>query len=81
MERPFGVTLLAILWILQALVAFAGAAAMGALTAFVEEILGEAAVEAGFIATIFSAVAIVAVIFGVIYLLIAYGLWTGQGWA
>ena len=79
-NRPFGVTVLAILWILEALGAFGVAAIIGTLTAYLETMIG-GAIGTEFITTIGSAVTVVAVIFGIIYLLIAYGLWTGQGWA
>jgi len=75
-ERPFGVTILAILAIIEALMAFGAAAIVGTMFAWLETI-----VPGGFFAGMGLIVAAVAAIFGIIYLLIGWGLWTGQGWA
>lgn len=81
MERPFGVTILAILAILNALMAFGSAALAGTMFAWLEALSGGFGGPSGFFAGIGLIVASVAAIFGIIYLLIAWGLWTGQGWA
>lgn len=76
-ERPFGVTVLAILEIIGGLILmgtgiiFFGAAGMVGVVPF-----------AGWaFAWMFIAVAIVLVILGLFAFVIAYGLWTGKGWA
>jgi len=78
MERPFGVTILAVLAIIEALGCFGMAALVGALFAMIEASVPEAS---GMFAGIGLIVTAIAAIVGLIYLLIAWGLWTGQGWA
>jgi len=78
MERPFGVTIISILAVLQALGAFGSAALVGTIFAMIESTVPEAT---GMFAGIGLIVAAIAAIVGLIYLLIAWGLWTGQGWA
>lgn len=80
MERPFGVTILAILTIIDALMAFGVAALVGSLFAFLEALSGGFGVS-GFFAGIGLIIAGISAIIGLIYLLLAWGLWTGQGWA
>lgn len=70
MERPFGVTILAILTAINGLVSFGLAAFVGILSTLT-----------GLFAIIAMVVSVVAVIFGLIYLLLAWGLWNGKGWA
>lgn len=83
MERPFGVTILAILAIIEALMCFGGAALAGTMFAWLETLSGGYGYgpSTGFFAGIGLVVAGIAAIVGIIYLLIAWGLWTGQGWA
>lgn len=78
MERPFGVTLLAILAAIEALMAFGSAALAGTIFAMMEGLVPEAS---GMFVGIGLIVAAISAIIGIIYLLIAWGLWTGQGWA
>jgi MFS family permease len=75
-ERPFGVTILAILAIIEALVAFGAAALVGTMFAWMESMI-----PGGFFAGMGLIIAGVVAIFGIIYLIIGWGLWTGQGWA
>jgi len=81
MERPFGVTILAILAGIEALGCFAMAALVGTLFAWLET----SWVEYGYGPSPFTgiglAVTAIAAIIGLVYLLIAWGLWTGRGWA
>jgi len=79
MERPFGVTLLAILAIIDALMAFGTASMVGFMFGMMESMIpgGAGSIFAG----IGMIIAGIAVIFGLIYLLLAWGLWTGKGWA
>jgi MFS family permease len=79
MERPFGVTLLAILAIIDALMAFGTASMVGFMFGMMESMIPGGA--GGIFAGIGMIIAGVAVIFGLIYLLLAWGLWTGKGWA
>jgi len=83
MERPFGVTILAILIGIEALMAFGSAALVGTIFAWIETMIPSTNGYAptGFFTGIAIIVAAVAAIIGLIYLLIAWGLWTGQGWA
>lgn len=83
MERPFGVTILAILAILNALIGFGVAAFAGMMFAWMGALTGGFGYGpgAGFFAGIGLVVAGIATIIGIIYLLVAWGLWTGQGWA
>jgi MFS family permease len=78
MERPFGVTLLAILAIIDALMAFGAASIVGFMFGMMGSMIPGAG---GIFAGIGMIIAGVAVIFGLIYLLLAWGLWTGKGWA
>ena len=77
-SRPFGITLLAILHILQAVIYFVGGLALVALGAFIRR---------GFFGThrflhgLVSVIGVVLVIVGLLYLGLAWGLWTGKGWA
>jgi hypothetical protein len=80
MGRPFGVTILAILAILDALIAFGAAAVVGTLFAWLETFSGSYGFG-GFFAGLGLVIAGVAAIIGLIYLLLGWGLWTGQGWA
>jgi hypothetical protein len=79
MERPFGVTILAILAVIDALVFFGLAALAGLIVSWVGIFMpGVLKVLISGIASIFC---VVAAIFGLIYLLLAWGLWSGRGWA
>jgi len=77
-SRPFGITLLAVLHILQAVIYFVGGLALVALGAFIRR---------GFFGThrflhgLVSVIGVVLVIVGLLYLGLAWGLWTGKGWA
>ncbi|MEM0011094.1 MAG: hypothetical protein QXP86_06605 [Nitrososphaerota archaeon] len=76
-ERPFGVTVLAILEIIGGLIligtgAFIGAAGMMAgMVPYVGWAFGPA----------FLALGVVIILIGLFSFVIAYGLWTGKGWA
>jgi lysylphosphatidylglycerol synthetase-like protein (DUF2156 family) len=76
--RPFGVTLLAILHVLQAILFFLGGIALIALGAFIRRgffgihrLLSGAA----------SLIGVVVIVIGLLYLGLAWGLWSGKGWA
>jgi len=85
MERPFGVALLSILAMIQAILGFVVAALAGIIFAWLETIMVEdyayGPLEPGFFTALGIVVAVVCALFAIIYLLIAWGLWTGQGWA
>lgn len=77
-SRPFGVTLLAILHLLQAVLFFLGGIALIAIGAIVarsmfgiHRFLGGAT----------SLIGVVLVVLGLLYLGLALGLWMGKGWA
>ncbi|PUA31208.1 MAG: hypothetical protein B9J98_07360, partial [Candidatus Terraquivivens tikiterensis] len=76
-ERPFGVTILAILEIIGGLILLGTGASFG-----VVGMMAGAVPYAGFVLgpIIFTLVAIF-VILGLLCFVIAYGLWTGKGWA
>lgn len=91
-ERPFGVTVLAILEIISALFSLGAGALMLMGAGFFGAIMGEILPEApplpslagflvGLLAGIFLVIGVAMVILGMIYFSIAYGLWTGKGWA
>jgi hypothetical protein len=79
MERPFGVTILAVLTVINALVSFGLSALVGVIFGWVGALVP--GVFGGFLAAIAIIFSIVAVAFGLIYLLLAWGLWSGKGWA
>lgn len=81
MERPFGVTILAILALIEALGCFAIAGLIGTLFAWLESSWTAYGLGASPFAGIGLAVTAIAAIIGLLYLLIAWGLWTGKGWA
>jgi len=86
-ERPFGVTVLAILEIISALFSLGAGAlmlmAVGFIGAIIEEMPGGywGAGFSGLVAGMLIAIGVVMVILGLISLFIAYGLWTDKGWA
>ena len=76
--RPFGITLLAVLHVLQAILFFVGGIALITLGAFVgrgffgaHRLLGGAA----------SLIGVVLVFVALLYLVLGWGLWSGKGWA
>ena len=88
--RPTGVAVLAILAAIGGILALIGAAALGILAGAMEEFMESIMLEYGaavipgmgeFIEALVLAIAAVAAIFGILYLIAAYGLWTGKGWA
>ncbi len=79
MERPFGVTILAILTAINGIISFGLVAFVGIIFAWIGEFVPRALT--GLFAIIAIVVSVVAVIFGLIYLLLAWGLWSGKGWA
>ena len=77
-SRPFGITLLAVLHVLQAIVFFLGGIALIAIGAFIRRgifgmhrFLGGAA----------SLIGVVIIVVGLLYFGLAWGLWGGRGWA
>ena len=88
--RPTGVAVLSILAAIGGILCLIGAAVLGILAGAMEEFIESAMEEYGagvipgageFISAIVMAIAAVAAIFGVLYLIAAYGLWVGAGWA
>lgn len=82
-QRPFGVTILAILEIIGGLLELGVGALMFTAAALFGSLIPEEEVSGlgGFLTGLFSVIGIIFVIIGLIALFIAYGLWTGQGWA
>ncbi len=83
--RPTGVTILAILEIIGGIFSLLAAAALFALGALVGEAgmeMGEALPGIGFLAgTLAALLGGVFIITGLVAFLLAYGFWTGKGWA
>ncbi len=79
MERPFGVTILAVLEVINALLSFGLAVLAGAILSWIGFMMPGAL--KGLIAGIALIVSVVAAAFGLIYLLLAWGLLSGKGWA
>jgi len=88
--RPTGVAVLSILAAIGGILCIIGAAALGILAGAMEELIETILIEYGsglipgaseFIAAMVMVIAAVAAIFGILYLIAAYGLWTGMGWA
>ena len=88
-KRPLGITILAILEAIGGIICIGlsiiGIVLVGVLlqmiTGFVSEAMPEMGIFGGFLEMIALVAAIVLLIFGLISLLLAYGLWTGKGWA
>ncbi|MEM2806806.1 MAG: hypothetical protein QXU45_07495 [Candidatus Bathyarchaeia archaeon] len=86
-ERPFGVTVLAILEIISALFSLGAGALMLMAAGFIGAIMGEMPGVpevpglGGLVAGMLIAIGVIMVILGLISFFIAYGLWTGKGWA
>ena len=76
-NRPFGISLLAILHILQAILCFVGGIALFAFGAFVHRGFG----MHRFLGGIASFIGVVVLVIGLLYLGLAWGLWFGKGWA
>ena len=77
-KRPFGVTLLAVLHVIQAVVVFLIGVALVAVGEFVSRRLFGVP---HLLREILWVIGGVLIIFGLLYLVLAYGLWTGKGWA
>lgn len=76
--RPLGVTLLAVLHILQAVVFFLGGIVLVVLGAFIGRGLFGLP---RFLNGVVSLIGVVVVVIGLVSLVLAWGLWTGKGWA
>jgi len=77
-SRPLGITLLAMLHVLQAVILFFGGIALIALGAFIRRgLFGIPRFLHGAV----SLIGVVVVVVGLLYLGLAWGLWTGKGWA
>ena len=88
--RPSGVAILSILAALGGILCLIGAAVLGILAGtwseFIETMVEEYGAGAipgvgGFLTGIIMAIAAVAAIIGILYLINAYGLWVGKSWA
>lgn len=77
-HRPFGVTFLAVLHAIQAVVVFLIGVVIVAIGGFVSRrLFGVPHLLSG----ILWVIGAVLIIIGLLYLVLAYGLWTGRGWA
>jgi hypothetical protein len=75
--RPTGVTVLAILQGLFAILAVLG----GLATLTLGSLLGAAVPSVGYAGDLFGLIGIIGLLLGIIGLIITYGMWTGKGWA
>lgn len=84
-ERPLGITILAILEAIGGIIYLTGILIIGLflemISEFVPATLPRAGFLKGFLGLIILVAAIVLLILGLISFLLAYGLWTGKGWA
>ncbi|MEM2084234.1 MAG: hypothetical protein QXP60_09790 [Nitrososphaerota archaeon] len=84
-ERPLGVTILAILEAIGGIIYLAGILLinlfLGMMMGFMPEEIPEMEFFGGFLGMIALVVSIVLLILGLVSFLLAYGLWTGKGWA
>jgi len=85
-ERPLGVTILAILEAIEGVIYLAGILLIGIffemITTFMPETMPRMiGFFKGFLGMIVLVIAIILLILGLISFLLAYGLWTGKGWA
>jgi lysylphosphatidylglycerol synthetase-like protein (DUF2156 family) len=77
-SRPLGITLLSVLHILQAILFFLGGVALIVLGAFIRRgLFGPPRLLHGVV----SLIGVVVVVIGLLYVGLAWGLWTGKGWA
>ncbi len=78
MDRPLGITILAVLGFIGAIAFFAIAALFAALSPI---FMSELKSATPFMSILFTAGSILFVIIGAVQLVISYGLWKGAGWA
>jgi len=76
-SRPLGITLLAVLHVIQAVALFLGGIGLIALGAFIRRGFG----FPRFLDEVAFLIGVVVVVLGLIYLGLAWGMWTGKGWA
>jgi hypothetical protein len=76
--RPIGITLLAVLHVIQAVILFLGGIGLIALGAFIRRGLFGLP---RFLNGVAYLIGVVVLIIGLLYLGLAWGLWTGKGWA
>lgn len=87
-QRPTGITVLAILAGLCGIVLIIGGVVVGAMASAISDFL-ETYMPAGtvpfdvtgFITAFLVAIAVIAFIFGILYIAVAYGFWIGAGWS
>jgi hypothetical protein len=84
-ERPLGVTILAILEAIGGIIYLAGILIIGLFLEMIREFMPGAMPEAGFLKGFIELIVLIAtivlLILGLVSFLLAYGLWTGKGWA
>ncbi len=80
-ERPTGVTILAILSFLGGILFLLGGFGMMAASAYVESMKTVQGIPAGFLSPFFGILALVSIALGILYFILGWGLWTGKGWA
>jgi len=76
--RPLGITLLALLHLLQAVIFFVVGVGLIVLGAFIGHRLFGAV---RFLHGVVALIGVVVIVIGLLYLGLAWGLWTGKGWA
>jgi uncharacterized membrane protein (DUF2068 family) len=89
-QRPVGISIIAVLAALVGVLAFVGAVLLAALStagSFLTDIIESSGAGVmpfdigGLLSAFLLAFAGIAAIVGILYLIAAYGLWTGKGWA
>jgi len=88
-ERPTGITVLAILAGLGGILLLIGGIIIGVMASAISDFIKTYATSlgmgvfdvSGIVETFLVAVAAIAFIFGILYIAVAYGFWTGAGWS
>jgi len=88
-ERPTGITVLAILAGLGGIILVIAGVAVGAMASAISDFVEANAASfglgvvdiTGFIEAALLAIAAIAFIFGILYIVVAYGFWIGAGWS
>jgi hypothetical protein len=84
-ERPLGVTILAILEAIGGIIYLAGILIIGLFLEMIREFMPGTMPGAGFLKGFIGLIVLIAtivlLILGLVSFLLAYGLWTGKGWA
>ena len=81
MERPLGITILAVLEIIGAILVLIGGIILVAASAFLEGMISDLVPFSGYFTGLFAIIGGVVIVVAIIAFLVGYGLWKGSGWA